>query len=149
MSSHRSTAPFAGIMRVGFLPIIASMLWLAGFPGPAAAEWTCFATFGGCDAVNLTYPQVNATVGLPFKWELRAGCDTGQWTLAGVEFQTGRLPPGLEYDPAQYAIVGVPTLAGSFSFQVLLRGLSCPGSRYRPGGDGDWAKNYTITVTGN
>ncbi len=41
MASHCSTAPFAGIMRVGFLPIIASLLWLAGFPGPAAAYLEC------------------------------------------------------------------------------------------------------------
>ncbi len=147
MPSHRSTAPFAGIMRVGFLPVIASMIWLAGFPGPAAAEWTCGPHFFICDGNGGINVQMRPPVGLPFRWVLRAGCDTGPWTLTGVEISTGRLPPGLEFDPAEYAIAGVPTRAGSFSFQVVFRGLSCPGSNEYP--DGVKYDNYTIVVTGN
>lgn len=108
--------------------------------------WTCLPGFGLCSYGGHDQ-QTNATVGLPFKLELRAGCNTGQWNLAGVEIETGRLPPGLEYDPAQYAIVGVPTRAGSFSFQALFRGISCPGSNYLP--YGDWSGQYTIVATGS
>ena len=109
--------------------------------------WTCLPSYGGCDEYGSSYPTANATVGLPFEWRLTARCNTGEWNLVAAEIQTGRLPPGLEIEPTYFRIVGVPTRAGSFSFQVLFRGISCPGSNYLP--YGDWSANYTIVATGS
>jgi hypothetical protein len=109
--------------------------------------WTCLPTFGGCDEYGTPSSTANATVGLPFEWHLVAGCNTGQWNLASAELNTGRLPPGLEFEYYTYNIVGVPTRAGSFSFQMLFRGISCPGSNYLP--YGDYTANFTIVATGN
>ena len=72
--------------------------------------WTCLPGYGGCDEYGNPYTTTaNATVGLPFEWHLVAGCNTGDWNLAAVELQTGRLPPGLEFEYYTYNIVGVPT----------------------------------------
>ncbi|MDF2764407.1 MAG: hypothetical protein K0S81_1401, partial [Rhodospirillales bacterium] len=60
--------------------------------------WTCLPTFGGCDEYGTPASTANATVGLPFAWHLVAGCNTGQWDLASAELNTGRLPPGLEFE---------------------------------------------------
>ena len=86
-------------------------------------------------------------LGLPFEWRLVARCNTGTWNVAAAEVNTGRLPPGLEIEPEYFRIVGVPTRAGSFSFQMLFRGIECPGSHYLP--YGDYNASYTITVTGS
>jgi hypothetical protein len=115
-------------------------------PAPIVG-WTCMPSYGGCDEYGNSYATANATVGLPFEWRLRAGCNTGQWNLQSAVVNTGRLPPGLEIDPSYFQIVGVPTRAGSFSFQILLRGISCPGASYFP--YGDWTRELTIIVTGN
>ena len=107
--------------------------------------WTCLPGYGGCDEYGNPYTTTaNATVGLPFEWHLVAGCNTGDWNLAAVELQTGRLPPGLEFEYYTYNIVGVPTRAGSFSFRLLFRGINCPGVAIS-----DWTRDYTIVATGN
>ena len=122
---------------------------LSGGPVEKAAAqsivgWTCLPGYGGCDEYGNPYTTMaNAVVGLPFEWHLVAGCNTGGWNLAAVELQTGRLPPGLEVDHT-YNIVGVPTRAGSFSFQLLFRGINCPGVPIS-----DWTRDYTIVTTGN
>ncbi len=140
--------------RLGRLVGIVAAFLVAGIFARPEAEaqtaggWACFPGFGRCTIGGFDHEgTTNATVGLSFEWQLQAGCNTGQWNLEGVEIHTGRLPPGLEYDPAQYAIIGVPTRAGSFSFEFLFRGVSCPGSNFRP--YEDWTRNYTIIVTGS
>ena len=133
----------AGVFAASVLP--------GASPQRAAAQsivgWTCLPTYGGCDEYGTPASTVNAVVGLPFKWDLVAGCNTGQWNLQSAELNTGRLPPGLEFEYYTSNIVGVPTRAGSFSFQMLFRGIECPGSNYRPYGDS--TANFTIVVTGN
>jgi hypothetical protein len=136
-----------GIMVLAAGALAASLL-SGGSLGRAAAQslvgWTCLPGYGGCDEYGNPYTTTaNATVGLPFEWHLVAGCNTGGWNLAAVELQTGRLPPGLEFDHT-YNIVGVPTRAGSFSFQLLFRGITCPGVPIS-----DWTRDYTIVATGN
>ncbi len=64
--------------------------------------------------------------------------------MAGVEILTGRLPPGLDLVHGPTKIIGVPTRAGSFSFQVVVRGPICAGETLA-----DFANNFTIVVTGN
>ena len=126
---------------------IAAVVILGGMRPEAEAQtvgWTCLPNYGGCGAQTST---ANATVGLPFEWRLTAHCNTGEWYVGSAEIQTGRLPPGLEIEPEFFRIVGVPTRAGSFSFQMLLRGIECPGSNYLP--YGDWTLQNTIVVTGN
>ncbi|MGH6933534.1 MAG: hypothetical protein ACREEE_14000 [Dongiaceae bacterium] len=105
--------------------------------------WGCLPSYTDCGGGQVG----NSTVGLPFEWRLTAWCPTAvnEWSVAAVEIQAGRLPPGLELQPSfPFRIVGVPTRAGSFSFQVMLRGIYCPGAI-----NTDFASNYTITVTGN
>ena len=109
--------------------------------------WTCLPTYGGCDEYGTPASTLNVTVGLPVEWRLVAGCNTGHWNLQSAEVQTGRLPPGLDFEYYTYKIVGVPTRAGSFSFQVLFRGIECPGSNYLP--YGDYTANFTIIATGS
>ena len=112
--------------------------------------WTCLPSFGGCDESGSPLSTTTAVVGLPFEWFVLAKCNTAQWTVQSVELATGRLPPGLEFGNGYYPneiIAGVPTRAGSFSFQILFRGISCPGANFLP--YGDWTQSYTITVTGN
>ncbi|MGH6933532.1 MAG: hypothetical protein ACREEE_13990 [Dongiaceae bacterium] len=127
---------------------IAAALILGGMRPDAQAQtvgWTCLPNYNGCEP-GTGGLAANATVGLPFERRLVAGCNTGQWTYGSVELQTGRLPPGLDFD-STFNIVGVPTRGGSFSFQLLFHGLLCPGSEYLP--EGDWSSPYTIVVTGN
>ena len=84
---------------------------------------------------------------------MRADCNPGSMVSGSAELQTGRLPPGLDcrhntdpsVDLGYSDIVGVPTRAGSFSFQILFRGFSCPASN----DNGDYTRQYTIVVTGN
>jgi hypothetical protein len=109
--------------------------------------WTCLPNYGGCDEYGSAVSSAYATVGLPFEWRLTARCNTGTWSVAAAEVSTGRLPPGLEIEQQYFRIVGVPTRAGSFSFQMLFRGIECPGSNYLP--YGDYNASYTITVTGS
>jgi hypothetical protein len=109
--------------------------------------WTCMPTYGGCDEYGTPASTAYATVGLPFEWRLVAHCNTGQWNLQSAELSTGRLPPGLDFEYYTYRITGVPTRAGSFSFQMLFRGVECPGSNYLP--YGDTTANFTIVVTGS
>jgi hypothetical protein len=115
-------------------------------PAPLVG-WTCLPTYGGCDMYGSPATQANAVVGLPFEWRLVASCNTGSWNLDSAVVNTGRLPPGLDIDPSYFQIVGVPTRAGSFSFQMLFRGISCPGSNYLP--YGDYTASFTIVVTGS
>ena len=115
-------------------------------PAPIVG-WTCMPAYGGCDEYGGNYTTANATVGLPFDWRLTARCNTGTWSVDSAVVNTGRLPPGLEIEPEYFRIVGVPTRAGSFSFQILLRGISCPGASYFA--YGDWSTSYTIVVTGS
>ena len=115
-------------------------------PAPIVG-WTCMPGYGGCDEYGSPSSTAHATVGLPFEWRLTARCNTGEWNLTAAEVQTGRLPPGLDIEPDKFRIVGVPTRAGSFSFQMMFRGISCPGSNYLP--YGDYSASYTIVVTGN
>jgi hypothetical protein len=139
--------------KLGVVALIAVVVLLGGLArhhsatAQQAVGWTCLPTFGGCDEYGTASSTANATVGLPFQWNLVAGCNTGQWNLASAELNTGRLPPGLEFEYHTYNIVGVPTRAGSFSFQMLFRGISCPGSNYLP--YGDYTANFTIVATGN
>lgn len=109
--------------------------------------WTCFPTFGGCNEYGQGNYTANATVGLPFDWQLLAGCNTAQWNVNSVAIATGRLPPGLNLVGPPTRIAGVPTQAGSFSFTVSFSGISCPGSAYFP--YGDRRDSYTIITTGN
>jgi hypothetical protein len=133
---------------VGALALLLAMWSCAQYEEPAPiVGWTCLPSYGGCDEYGGNYTTANATVGLPFEWRLTARCNTGTWNVAAAEVGTGRLPPGLEIEPQYFRIVGVPTRAGSFSFQMLFRGISCPGSNYLP--YGDWNTNYTIVVTGS
>ena len=133
---------------VGALAPLLAMWSCAQYEEPAPiVGWTCLPSYGGCDEYGSHYTTANATVGLPFEWRLTARCNTGTWTVAAAEVNTGRLPPGLEIEPGYFRIVGVPTRAGSFSFQILLRGIECPGASYFP--YGDWTQSYTIVVTGN
>ncbi|MGH6933531.1 MAG: hypothetical protein ACREEE_13985 [Dongiaceae bacterium] len=140
--------------KVGtFIAAAAAAVLLAGCAQQYEEEapivgWTCLPGYGHCEYGD-HYRTINATVGLPFQWTFLAGCNSGQWTVEVVEIQTGRLPPGLEIasDGGPRNIVGVPTRAGSFSFQMLFRGISCPGSNYLP--NGDWGGQYTIVVTGS
>ncbi|MGH6933533.1 MAG: putative Ig domain-containing protein [Dongiaceae bacterium] len=129
---------------------IAAAVILGGMQHETEAQtsgWTCLPGFGHCtDYGDGHNPTVNATVGLPFELPFLAGCNTGQWTYGSVEIQTGRLPPGLDFDNSTFNIVGVPTRAGSFSFRILFRGIYCPGGDYF---NGDHAANYTIVATGN
>ena len=106
--------------------------------------WICLPAYGYSCGGDY---QVNATVGLPFEWPLRAKCNPAPWFWGNPELQTGRLPPGLEIasDGGPRNIVGVPTRAGSFSFQILFRGFQCPGGTYND----DYARQYTIVVTGS
>jgi hypothetical protein len=131
--------------------LVAAALLSGGSPERATAQsivgWTCLPTFGGCDEYGTPASTANAVVGLPFKWDLVAGCNTAQWDLQSADLNTGRLPPGLEFEYYTYNIMGVPTRAGSFSFQMLFRGISCPGANYLP--YGDYTANFTIVVTGN
>jgi hypothetical protein len=132
----------------GPLALLLAMIACAQYEEPAPiVGWTCMPTFGGCDMYGTPASTLNVTVGLPVEWRLVAGCNTGHWDLASVEIQTGRLPPGLEFEYYTYNIVGVPTRAGSFSFQVLFRGIQCPGSNYLP--YGDYTANFTIIATGS
>lgn len=139
--------------RFVFLAVaIAAALLMYGWEAQreAAAQtvgWTCLPGYGGCDEYGTPASTANATVGLPFEWRLTAKCNTGEWYVDSVTVNTGRLPPGLEIEPDKFRIVGVPTRAGSFSFQMLFRGISCPGSAYLP--YGDWSANYTIIATGS
>jgi len=95
---------------VGALALLLAMWSCAQYEQEAPlVGWTCMPTYGGCDEYGGSYTTANATVGLPFEWRLRAGCNTGQWNLASAEVNTGRLPPGLEIDPSYFQIVGVPT----------------------------------------
>ena len=127
---------------------VAAILLYAGAERPAPAQsivgWTCLPGYGGCDEFGNPSTFANATVGLPFEWHLVAGCNTGGWNLAAVELQTGRLPPGLEFEYQTYSIVGVPARAGSFSFRLLFRDINCPGVPIS-----DWTRDYTIVATGN
>ena len=139
-----------GFTLLAAAALVASILSGASLERAAAQSivgWTCLPTYGGCDEYGTPASTANATVGLPFKWDLVAGCNTGQWDLQSADLNTGRLPPGLEFEYYTYNIVGVPTRAGSFSFQMAFRGISCPGSNYLP--YGDWNTNYTIVVTGS
>ena len=115
-------------------------------PAPIVG-WVCLPSYVGCDEYGGNYTTANATVGLPFEWRLTARCNTGTWSVDSATVSTGRLPPGLEIEPGYFRIVGVPTRAGSFSFQMAFRGISCPGSNYLP--YCDWNSNYTIVVTGS
>ena len=138
--------------KLGVLAFVAVIVLLSSLARHQMATaqivgWTCMPTFGGCDEYGTPASTANAVVGLPFQWNLVAGCNTGQWDLQSAELNTGRLPPGLEFEYNTDNIVGVPTRAGSFSFQMLFRGISCPGSNYRPYGDS--TANFTIVVTGN
>ena len=130
---------------------VAAILLYAGAERPAPAQnivgWTCLPTYGGCDEYGTPASMANAVVGLPFEWHLVAACNTGEWNLNAAALTTGRLPPGLELQYYSYNIVGVPTRAGSFSFQMLFQGISCPGGNYLP--YGDYTANFTIVVTGN
>ena len=136
--------------KLGVVAFIAVAVLLSSLARhhPATAQivgWTCLPGYGGCDEYGNPYTTTaNATVGLPFEWHLVAGCNTGDWNLAAVDLQTGRLPPGLEFEYYTYNIVGVPTRAGSFSFQLLFRGINCPGVPIS-----DWTRDYTIVTTGN
>jgi hypothetical protein len=134
---------------VGALAPLLAMWSCAQYEEPAPiVGWTCLPSYGGCDEYGSNYTTANATVGLPFEWALFAKCSTTrEWGLQSVEINTGRLPPGLEIEPTRFSMVGVPTRAGSFSFQILFRGIECPGSNYLP--YGDWTQSYTIVVTGN
>ena len=139
-------------MRLARLVAALALLLIAGAcaqyeePAPIVG-WTCLPTYGGCDMYGAPSSQANAVVGLPFQWRLVAACNTGEWNLNAAVLNTGRLPPGLDFEYYTYNIVGVPTRAGSFSFQMLFRGISCPGSAYLP--YGDWSANYTIIATGS
>lgn len=134
--------------RLGRLVGIVAAILVAG--GVAQQEtvaqtdgWTClpnYSSYGICKGVS----ELSGIVGLPFARHLSAGCNTGNWSLTGVEIQTGRLPPGLDFDYSTFDIVGVPTRAGSFSFQVLVRGANCEGDTRA-----DFTRNYTIVVTGS
>jgi hypothetical protein len=139
----------AGVTVLTAGVVAASVLSGASFERATAqiVGWTCLPTYGGCDEYGTPASTANAVVGLPFQWNLVAGCNTAQWDLQSADLNTGRLPPGLEFEYYTYNIVGVPTRAGSFSFQMLFRGISCPGSNYRPYGDS--TANFTIVVTGN
>jgi hypothetical protein len=138
------------LRKIGVLAFIAVIVLLSTPARHQAATaqivgWTCLPNYGGCDGYGNPYTTTaNATVGLPFEWHLVAGCNSGQWNLQSVELNTGRLPPGLEFEYHTYNIVGVPTRAGSFSFQLLFRGIDCPGVPIS-----DWTRDYTIVVTGN
>jgi hypothetical protein len=136
-------------MLVGALAPLLTVAACAQYEEPAPiVGWTCMPGYGGCDEYGTPASTANAVVGLPFEWGLLAKCTTTtQWGLQSVEISTGRLPPGLEIEPTRFSIVGVPTRAGSFSFQVSFRGIECPGSNYLPYGDHSW--NYTIVVTGS
>ncbi|HEX6102438.1 MAG TPA: hypothetical protein VF031_05270 [Alphaproteobacteria bacterium] len=132
---------------VAFIAVVVLLSSLARHHTATAqiVGWTCLPGYGGCDEYGNPYTTTaNATVGLPFEWHLVAGCNTGDWNLAAVELQTGRLPPGLEFEYYTYNIVGVPTRAGSFSFRLLFRGINCPGVAIS-----DWTRDYTIVATGN
>ena len=138
--------------KLGALAFIAAIVLLSSLARHHAATaqivgWTCLPTYGGRDEYGTPASTANAVVGLPFQWNLVAGCNTAQWNLQSADLNTGRLPPGLEFEPYTYNIVGVPTRAGSFSFQMLFRGISCPGANYLP--YGDYTANFTIVATGN
>ena len=133
---------------VGALALLLAMWSCAQYEQEAPlVGWTCMPTYGGCDEYGTPASTYNAVVGLPVEWRLVAHCNTGTWSVAAAEVSTGRLPPGLEIEPQYFRIVGVPTRAGSFSFQMLFRGIECPGASYFP--YGDWNSNYTIIVTGS
>ncbi len=111
--------------------------------------WTCMPGFGGCDGYGGHYTPPPATVGLPFKWEMYLGCNAVYKGVSGIEIQTGRLPPGLEIELTDvWRIVGVPTRAGSFSFQVLFQSIYCTSDANHPNYV-DWSGQYTIVVTGS
>jgi len=139
-------------------------LLLALAPGACAVEeyeeaaivgWTCLPTYGGCGEYGMPQSLAHATVGLPFQWTMLAGCNTAEsWYYAGTIIDTGRLPPGLEFSlPTTDVplggeeIAGVPTRAGSFSFQVVHRDINCTGAAYLA--YGDLTAQYTIEVRGN
>jgi hypothetical protein len=117
--------------------------------------WTCLPTYGGCGAYGMPQSVAYATVGLPFEWMVLAGCNTAEsWYYAGTTIDTGRLPPGLEFSlPTTNVprggeqILGVPTRAGSFSFQVVHKDINCSGASYYA--FGDLTAQYTIEVRGN
>lgn len=136
------------VRTVAALALLALASGCAQYEEPAPlVGWTCMPTFGGCDMYGTPASTLNVVVGLPVEWLVVANCNTGHWRLQSAEVQTGRLPPGLELDTYSYKIVGVPTRAGSFSFQVLFRGIECPGSNYLP--YGDYTANFTIIATGS
>lgn len=122
---------------------------------PAIVGWTCMPTYGGCGEYGMSQSVAHATVGLPFRWTMLASCNSAEsWYYSGTVIDTGRLPPGLEFSaPTSGAylggeeIVGVPTRAGSFSFQVVHRDISCDGANYMP--YGNLTMQYTIEVRGN
>lgn len=136
----------SGAAALGAAVLAGSLLSGVSFERAAAQSLVgCLPGYGGCDEYGNPYATTaNATVGLPFEWHLMAGCNTGDWNLAAVELQTGRLPPGLEFEYYTYNIVGVPTRAGSFSFRLLFRGINCPGVPIS-----DWTRDHTIVATGN
>jgi hypothetical protein len=82
--------------------MLAASLLSGASPDRAAAQnivgWTCLPTFGGCDEYGTPASTANAVVGLPFEWHLVAGCNTGDWNLNAAGLNTGRLPPGLEFE---------------------------------------------------
>jgi putative Ig domain-containing protein len=110
-----------------------------------AAGWKCLPTFGRCDESGAANKTVKAAVGQQFEWRAAAVCATGPWGVGWLDVQSGSLPPGLFIEPSVWAIFGVPTQAGSYSFQIVFHGISCPGSNPP---SGDHTASFTIVVTG-
>lgn len=75
--------------------------------------------------------NLNANVGLPVDWSMRARCVGGSWNLSRVAIVTGALPPGLRIDPSSMNIVGVPTRAGTWHLRLRYTGVTCAGKSYK------------------
>jgi hypothetical protein len=86
--------------------------------------------------------KLYGNVGLPFEAAPTAKCVGSGWTADVLEIVTGALPPGLRISGLH--IVGVPTRAGDWYFQVRIKNVQCAGKYY-----GDYTQNVNIATTGS
>ncbi len=79
-----------------------------------------------------------ATVGVPynlsFRWTLNTVKPPFFWNLIG------NMPPGLQFEPENGRIFGIPTTPGSYAFTMVVRDSNYPQRQE--------SRNYTIVVNG-